>query len=356
MGRRRVRKIILIEPAAPERHAQSLFPLPRLGLPVIGALLKRRGYEVRIYCEPIAPIDWEDVLSADLVGISTTTCTAPRAYTIAQKVRERGIPVVLGGVHATFMPEEALTFGNFVVRGEGEEVFPKLVECVEEGVEPQGVEGVSWMDKSGAIRHNPQARFVEDLDSLPFPDMSLIVGWGKPLRSGPAWIRLARSRLPDPLVASRGCPWNCRFCTVTKFFGRTYRFRSPESVIEEIKARRLRKIFFYDDNFVAVREWAAEVAERILKEGLKVRFSAQMRADVAVKDRELLTLLRRAGLYLVYVGLEAVDPETLREYRKGYSIEEVEESLRTFHEMGIRVHGMFVFGADSDTPETPLRM
>ena len=110
-------KIRLIEPAPPSVHLMSPWRYPRLGLPMVGAALAAAGHDVRIYCQQLAPVDWDDVRSAELVGFSTTTSTAPAAYRMADLLRGRGIPVVIGGSHVTFMADEALGHAGYVARG-----------------------------------------------------------------------------------------------------------------------------------------------------------------------------------------------------------------------------------------------
>lgn len=121
-------RITLVEPAAPGFHVYSFVKVPRLGLPLLGTLLKERGHEVRIYVESLSEVDWNHVLSSDLVGISTTTSTAIRAYRYAERVGEAGIPTVMGGPHVTFLADEALDFCDYVVRGEGEQTLMELVD------------------------------------------------------------------------------------------------------------------------------------------------------------------------------------------------------------------------------------
>ena len=113
-------KIVLIEPKAPDLHIYSRFKLPRLGLLIIGALMRDRGWEVDWIFEEIRRIDFKKIVTADMVGISTITSTAPRAYLIADRVRQAGVPVLMGGPHVTFLAEEALQHADFVIRGEGE--------------------------------------------------------------------------------------------------------------------------------------------------------------------------------------------------------------------------------------------
>ncbi len=137
----KIRKVALIEPRFPGYHVYSRFALPRLGLPILGAMLKQRGIEVSIYCQNFHPIHYADLFSSDLVGISTTTSTAPEGYRIAQQVRDAGVPVVMGGSHVSFMADEALMHADFCIRGEGEYTILELVDAMEIGFGVQHYKG-----------------------------------------------------------------------------------------------------------------------------------------------------------------------------------------------------------------------
>jgi anaerobic magnesium-protoporphyrin IX monomethyl ester cyclase len=247
--------------------------------------------------------------------------------------------VVYGGSHVTFMADEALTHGNYCIRGEAEESFPRLVAAMEECGGFDSVQGLSYWDGE-EMRHNPDATRLRDLDSLPIPDLSLIHGHEQ--------IKMT------PVMASRGCPFDCSFCSVTKMFGRACRFRSVESVIDELKLRQPDKVFFYDDNFAANKTRAKELLEAVLSEGLKFKWTAQVRADVS-RDKELLKLMRKTDCYITYIGFESVNPATLQEFNKRQDVEEMVESIRRLHEYGIMIHGMFVIGAEHDTQESIRR-
>ena len=123
-------KIIFIEPKSPNLHIFSKFPLPRLGIVLLGTIARSSGWDVAIYIEEQQEINWEDIQTADIVGISTITPTAPRAYAIADRIREMGIPVVMGGPHVTFMPEEALQHSDYLITGEAVNVFQRFLNAL----------------------------------------------------------------------------------------------------------------------------------------------------------------------------------------------------------------------------------
>ena len=330
-------KIRLIEPAPPSVNILSYGFYPRLGLPLIGAALKAAGHDVRIYCPQAAPLDRNDLSSADLIGISTTTSTAPAAFALADELRATGLPVIIGGPHPTFVPDDALPHADFVARGEGGDgLMLELVQALAGERELESIRGLSfWRD--GVPVHNELRDRCADLDSLPMPDFSLIVG------SEHMW--------ETPMMTSLGCPFDCTFCTVTMMFGRSYRFRSPENVIAELEARRPKRVFFYDDNFAANKRRLKELLQMMIDRGLTTKWMAQVRTDVA-RDEELLTLMQRSGCHRLALGFESVDQATLDSYDKSQTVEDITECIAALHRHGIKCHGMFVVGADSDTART----
>ena len=330
-------KIRLIEPAPPSVNILSYGFYPRLGLPLIGAALKAAGHDVLIYCPQAAPIDRDDVASADLVGISTTTSTAPAAYALADELRAAGLRVIIGGPHPTFVPDDALPHADFVARGEGGDgLMLELIEALRGERELESIRGLSFWRGEQAV-HNELRERPADLDALQVPDLSLIVG--------------SERIYETPIMTSLGCPFDCTFCTVTMMFGRTYRFRSNENVIAELEARRPKRVFFYDDNFAANKRRLKELLRTMIDRGITPRWMAQVRSDVA-RDDELLALMKRSGCNRLALGFESVDQATLDSYAKSQTVEDITDCIAALHRHGIKCHGMFVIGADNDTART----
>ncbi|RME67064.1 MAG: radical SAM protein, partial [Nitrospirae bacterium] len=184
------------------------------------------------------------------------------------------------------------------------------------------------------------APLIEDLDSLPQPDYSLVHGWTK-------------SNV-YALYTSRGCPYNCKFCSVIQMFGRKYRYKSVEKTLEELRcaAKINRSVkFIVDDNFAANRARTKEILQSLIEEKVKLRWSAQVRVEVA-KDPELLRLMADSGCYNLYIGFESVNPDTLKAFNKSQDLKDIVECIKKVKDHGIHIHGMFVLGADTDTVGT----
>lgn len=308
-------KVIFIEPRSSAANVYSKISMPLLGPLYLGAILKGHGHDVQIYKEDIYTPDYASI-KADIVGISILTSTAKRGYEIARKFPKE--KVIMGGVHASLLPEEAGKFARQVVVGEAEGVIDDIV--------------------SGKIRDAVvYGKPVEDLDTLPYPDFSLIKGY----------------RLPafmTPVSTSRGCPFDCSFCSVTKVFGRKYRFRSTESIKQELLATQAKHIFFCDDNFAAHPKRTRELLEFLA--GRKIcDWVCQVRCDVA-RDDALLTLMAKAGCKVACIGFESVNHKTLKAYDKKQTIEEIIHAIKSFHRKKIKIHGMFVLGSDDDNEKT----
>ncbi len=343
--------ITLIQPIPSKYNIFSHLKNPSLGLPILGTILNQKGYDVKIYVEGIKGIDWERVFKSDAVGISVNTATYSEGYIIAENIKRRGIPVIMGGIHVTFFPDEALDYCDYVVRGEGEETIVELLEALENNSSLDKVGGISYKAGNQKV-HNPARELVKNLDII--PDFSLIEGYVEHHRK----LRTRITGESISIMTSRGCPFSCKFCSIIKIFGNSFRFRSIDSVIEDVKRQTTllhrHHIFFVDDNFASNKKRTKALLRRIIEEKLNITFTAQVRVEIA-RDEELLSLIKRAGCRQLNIGFESIDPRTLKAYNKRQSVEEIINAIEKLEKYRITVHGMFVLGSDFDDVNTICR-
>jgi radical SAM superfamily enzyme YgiQ (UPF0313 family) len=336
-----ITRVSFIEPGSLGLHGFSKFPMPRLGAVLLSTILRERGYEVKAFIEDVAEPDWSFIESSDLICISIITPTAIKSYKLGKRLKSLGIPVIMGGPHPTFLPDEALEYANFVIRGEGEQSLVELLEYIEKGRPAlTAIKGLSYRDRDGRIVHNLPRGFIEDLDSFPEPDLSLVHHWNP--------------SNPYPVSTSRGCAYNCKFCSVTRMFGKSYRFKSVETTLKELKyVATISKAtkFIVDDDFAANKTRTKKILRGMIAEGIKTLWSAQVRTDVA-KDPELLRLMADSSCHTLGIGFESINPRSLEEYNKKQNLEDIISCIRAVKDHGIHIHGMFVLGADNDDVET----
>jgi radical SAM superfamily enzyme YgiQ (UPF0313 family) len=337
------------------KDVYSLFRYPGRGVPLLEAVCRCAGYDDIVTLDPqfnrasgrLDADDWKRLASTDVLGLSVITRTANQSFELAQQVRAINprVKILFGGPHPTALPEESLEFGDVVVTHEGDYTLPRLLERLQDNLaDPQltDLPGVDYHGRDGEIRRNPDRPYLtsEELSALPFPVYS---------------DRVNRGITHNVVNTSRGCPYECEFCSVIENFGRGFRFLDDDAAVALIRHTiqlNGKPIFFGDDIFAANRARTTRILERLLSEGVKMpRWFAQVRVETA-QDRELLRLMKRANCAMVFIGLESVNDETLRLFNKHSTLEKNRSAIAAFNEAGIRVHGMFVLGSDADTPET----
>jgi radical SAM superfamily enzyme YgiQ (UPF0313 family) len=272
------------------------------------------GVETVLYDERLEPIPLDE--PADLVAMTVETYTARRAYQLATEFRRRGVPVVVGGYHPTFLPDEALAYADAVVRGDAEDIWPQVIADVQRG----------------ALRSRyEQAQFPE-LDGRR-PDRSIFAG---------------KRYAPIALVQyGRGCRYNCDFCSIRAFYGANLRQRRVQDVVEEIAGIGRKHVFLVDDNIFVDIPKAKELFRALVP--LDIVWSCQASIDVT-RDRELVALMRRSGCLSVLVGFESLNARNLRQMRKGWNLKyDYDTAIDVLHDAGIMIYGTFIFGYDHDT-------
>lgn len=346
-----LKKITLVRMEPEEQNVFSAFSHPGLALPILGTILKELGYEVKIYVGAVQRPSVEDLIDSDLVGFSVNSSAFLETYKLASQLKKKsGCKILFGGPHVSFLPNEALKYGDFVIRSEGETAIRELVEAIDQGEGKfDGILGLSWKDEAGEVVHNENRLFETNLDTI--PDFNLIVGFHKKMHSLSQLI-YAQGML---VSTTRGCSYSCNFCTIPQTFGQKIRYRDPDIVIEDIRRQVEfsggKYIYFTDDNFAINSKFTMRLLRKIIDSGLKIKFSAQVRSEIT-RNKELMQLMADAGCYLVFVGYESINDDTLAAYNKGgkQAKEMMVDSVRIFHDYNILVHGMFVLGGDTDTP------
>ena len=284
-----------------------------LSLLVVAALTPRK-YHIKIIDENVESLDFSDL--PDLVGISLMTPLARRGYEIADTYREKGVPVVLGGIHPTMMSLEAKAHADSVVLGEAEETWPRLLSDFERG----------------DLKPFYRIQDFKSLENMPVPRRDLL--------NRRAYFFV------NTIQTTRGCPFDCIFCSVTSFYGRTYRTRPVEEVIEEMKNMTGRFIFFVDDNIAGSPVYAKDLFRALIP--LKLKWFSQASLSI-INDRELLDLAQQSGCMGLFIGFESLSQASLKSMGKSANhVEKYRDSIRTLHDHGIGIQASFILGTDQD--------
>ena len=329
-------KIALVETVSDLTHVYSRKYLPRVGIATLGAILKNLGYHCDVWIKPMSYDERKKLIEYDIVGVGSLSNTIADAYALSDYLRENGTTVIMGGPHVTFRPNEALDHCDYVVIGEGEDVLPALIKIIQKKESPNGLKGVAYRKADGSFQHGGKADPV-DYASLPSPDFLLSP-------------QVSKDTIPPIIVTSRGCPHDCSFCSVTALFGRKYRFKSYEQVIAELRPVQHKSVCFGDDNFCANPVRTKALLREMIKQGaVPLRWSGQMCVNAA-SDKELLELMQKTRCRIMYIGVESVNPETLKKYGKVHNADAVRQCVENLHKHDIGIHGMFVIDSN-DTPD-----
>ncbi len=310
--------VSLISPRSPVAIAsnrEKAVNFSRLSLATVAALFPR-DTQLQIINDNLDGVNFDKKI--DLVGITAITSTAPRAYEIADRFREKGITVVLGGIHPSALPEEAALHADAVVIGEAEGLVQELVEDF----------------KNGRLKKFYHSNRRPSLANLPMPRTDLL--------SGNRYYKEM-----DMIQTTRGCPFNCEFCSVTNFFGRTYRQRPIQDVIEEIKQLKRRNIkFFVDDNIAGHPAYAKKLFKALIP--LNIKWFGQGSVIIS-RDEELLRLAAKSGCLSLYMGFESLSPDSLKQVGKSVNLlQDYRTAIKKMHDNGIGIIGAFIFGFDAD--------
>jgi radical SAM superfamily enzyme YgiQ (UPF0313 family) len=323
-------KIRLIQPSqlddteTPRSFKQVILPA---GTMAHIAGLTPACHSVAITDDSIQSIDFDE--DVDLVGLTAMTCQAPRAYQIADEFRKRGRKVVMGGIHATSRPEEALRHVDSVVIGEAENVWEDLLRDYE---------------RTNTLKRTYRGATYPDMRKLVLPRYDLL--------DMSRYIQASvHSSLPTlPISATRGCPYNCDYCTVTRFWGPRIRTKPIDNVIAEIEASGGKNFFFVDDNMLSNRKYARQLLKELVP--LKIRWFTQVSSSI-LRQPDLVELAAEAGCHEFILGLESIDQRNLAGVNKSFNKpDEYRDLFKLLKRNRINPHVMIIFGLEHDDADT----
>jgi radical SAM superfamily enzyme YgiQ (UPF0313 family) len=318
-------RILLVYPTtidhsgAPVKYRKAY--IPPLSLAIIDRLTPKK-HDVKIINDFVEEIDL--TADFDLVGITALTAQAPRAYEIADAFRSRGKKVILGGVHPSLMPDEAGQHADSIVIGEVEDLWEEIiVDC-----------------ENNRLRNIYKREAFPELDKLIIPKWDNINLNIYQRSSGP------RKMPRMPIYTTRGCVYNCKYCSVSKFFGRSYRFKPIENVLREIDSTRADSFFFVDDNIICNVHFSEELFKALSHKN--IRWYSQASTTI-LRNPHLIELAAKSGCKNLLFGMESINKENLKSINKGFNDPEAyRELLERLDKAGIRPWISLMFGLDQD--------
>ena len=330
--------------------------VPPFGLLSLATALKTAGFEVTFLDAMGEHLPLEHVRGLvkdyDVAVCSTSTMTVNEDSLTLQELKQEKpeLKTIIFGSHATFMPEHTLAKGgiDFIIKNEPEFAVRDLLKAMlkNDGSEFRAL-GAGYKDENGQTVINADYPFIENMDDLPMPDVSMLpknVEWFNPIVKQMPYVTA---------FASRGCPAKCTFCTAPYFYGANIRYKSVDRMINEVKyylENGFKEVYFRDETFTANKKFVMEFCQRILDEGIKFTWIANAR--VVTVDEEMLLMMKKAGCHLIKYGVESGVQELLDNVRKGIRLEDTRKAFKLMHEVGIDSHAHMMLGIPGETEET----
>ncbi|MFC1962783.1 B12-binding domain-containing radical SAM protein [Chloroflexota bacterium] len=344
-------RILLINPPQGEKY-----PQPPLGLASIAAILEKNRYDVEILDANALQLSEveiaERVGKSEVVGLTAMTPTIKSAIRIAERIKVTAPDsiVILGGPHATILPTETLSNVpqiDIIVMEEGEDTILELLHALSYSKGLGNVNGITYRD-NGEIKSTPARPQTLDLDAQPFLPYHLL-----PMKKYKLHPPYGRESSFMALMTTRGCPYNCMYCS-KPVFGSKCREQSPKRTADELSylsnVLKIREVRFYDDVFTLSKERTVQLTEELNQRGIDISWSCETRVNLV--SQELLMRMKTAGCYMIAYGIESGNQDILDNLRKKITIEQIEKAVEMTHKAGIQSVGYFMLGSPGETPET----
>lgn len=378
---KKIKKVLLIFPPTKVPKHSHKPCVPPLGILHIAAVLREADYEVKVIDATVEGyyneeqegnnfvwygLPFDEIgqrireINPDIVGISCLfSLSFPAVKRICKIVKEfnKEIITVTGGTHPSFLAERCLKEVpelDYIAIGEGEYTLRELIHKLNSGEKLGGIDGLAYRDK-GEIKINPKTKFIENLDELPLPARDLVPITKYLNINSPHGITSKR-KINMSVMTSRGCPFLCTFCSSSVFWGRKYRMRSVEKVLEElemlVKKYGAKEIQFLDDNFTLNRERAKQIFQGMIDRKLDVVWNTPNGVAIWTLDEELLALMKRSGCYALTLAIESGDQNVLDcIIKKPLKLEQVRKVVKIIKKLGIQTHAFFMVGFPDEKPE-----
>lgn len=340
-------KVLLVSPKSHTGGLEALRTGNQIlqGVLFIAAAARDAGHKAVVVIADATDVDrYIRRYQPDLVGVSCVTATYPVARELLIHIRQKhpDLPTVIGGHHATFMYEDIFreTDVNYICRGEGEEVFVKLLAALEVGNRYPDIPGMVYC-QDGVCFNDETIAILDDLAHLPRITLDLVA---------------PEFNFSPKLVSSRGCPFRCSFCSISAFYGGKYRQRTVDEVITDLKdymSWGFDQFWFHDDNLTVNKAWLTDFCNRLLSERIKIRWNAMSRVSIIAKEPELIALMHRAGCSLLSIGIESGIPEVIERMHKNIDLNDIDKAIAVMDKIGITHNWYMILGSgdEYDTPE-----
>jgi radical SAM superfamily enzyme YgiQ (UPF0313 family) len=346
---KKIQRVALVNPNFITKSITDKFTIPALGLESLAANILDI-VAVKIINAKVRNLNPKDIMKEvnefrpDVVGISCCfTIGINFALKIAKESKKQGYSTVLGGWHPSFVSSEVLKhpFVDVIVRGEGEITFRELIK----NRNLEEIKGISYKD-NGNIINNPDRPLIKDLNKLPLP--------ARKLRNRKSYFQIFQMPI-DVIETSRGCPFKCTFCNIHLFYRGTYRTKSIERVIQELKIissqKKGQNVLIVDDNFTANMKRVEKICDLIIREGIKLDLICQSRIDVIKNNPNVIKKMSKAGFWLFFLGIESFNQKSLNDLQKKISFRDIVEAINILHDNDIVIIGSLLVGSNFDEEE-----
>ena len=345
--------VVLVYPYFNEERDKSIFRYPPLGIGYLAAVLQRAGIKVRVldctFSTSERTVAVIRALRPKILGIYSMVTINHHARWLAQQLRNEVELLVAGGPLPTLVPDTFLDLFDAVVVGEGEYTFLELVQAHLDGRPWDRILGIAYAPSTDSIVLNDRRGLEQDLNRLPLPAREMF-----PNQAYKEYWNRYHGYTATNLISSRGCPYNCDFCS-SPIFGRSYRERSASSVcaeMVEIESLGYERAFFSDDCFTLNPKRVRQICESLIKENLDLKWMCLSRVDTL--SRDMARIMAKAGCVQVFFGIESGSPRVLQIMNKRINLHNVRNAISASHSAGIKTGGFFILGYPGETNESLL--